>query len=584
MGESVCDDPFDWAASEPDRVLFASRSGGRWQPVTAAWFAERVNSIAAGLVASGIAPGDRVGLLSAASLEWLACDFAIWAAGAVTVPVYETSSVEQINWVLSDSGAVAAFAGGARAEGAIRRAQLAKLETLWRMDRGGLDALAEAGREAATGPEVSRRRAALTGQTLATIVYTSGSTGRPKGCMISHGNLTAAVRAILAVPGVRERVLPDDASTLFFLPLSHILARVVALCMVRAGSRAGYLPGPGQLRRELPVFRPTIMLMVPRVLEKIVAGAREQAETAGRQRLFAAAEAAAIAYSRAADGRRGPWLRLRHAVFGPLVYRRLRAGLGGRVGWVISGGAPLGEDTGHFLRGAGIAVLEGWGLTESTGGITLNPPARQRIGSVGPPLPDCEARIAADGELEIAGPTVFGGYWQDPGATATALNGRWLRTGDLGRIERDGFVFVTGRKKELIVTSGGKNVAPAPLEERVREHWLIAECVVAGDRRPYITALVTLDPDAFTRWKQRAGKPPGAAVADLRADPDLRAAVTEAISRANAAVSQAESIKQFDILPAAFEIGAELTPSLKVRRHYVLEKYASEIDALYAKP
>jgi long-chain acyl-CoA synthetase len=347
--------------------MFAVQAGGRWQPVTAAQFAGRVSSVAAGLIAAGIAPGDRVGLMAGASLDWLACDFAIWAAGAVTVPVYETSSVDQVRWILSDSGAVAAFAGSARLAGAIGNARLPKLETVWRMDGGGLDALARTGREATAAEtaagqavaEVSRRRGALAPETLATIVYTSGSTGQPKGCMISHGNLAAAVRAITDIPGLRERVLTDDASMLFFLPLSHILARVVALCLVHAGLRAGYLSSPGHLARELPAFRPTVLLAVPRVLEKVTAAARAQAEAGGHQRLFAAAEATAVAYSRVGRWRRGPWLRLRHAVFGRLVYRRLRATLGGRVAWIISGGAPLGEDTAHFLRGAGLVVLEG---------------------------------------------------------------------------------------------------------------------------------------------------------------------------------------------------------------------------------
>jgi len=570
--------------------MFARRADGGWQPVTAAQFAGRVSSVAAGLVAAGIAPGDRVGLMAGASLDWLACDFAIWSAGAVTVPVYETSSVDQVRWVLSDSGAVAAFAGSARLANAIRSARPAKLKTVWRMDDGGLDALAQASREAAgtvagqAVAEVSRRRGALTAETLATIVYTSGSTGQPKGCMISHGNLAAAVDSITAIPGVRERVLTDDASMLSFLPLSHILARTVALCLVHAGRRTGYLPGPAQLGRELAAFRPTVLLVVPRVLEKVAAAAREQAEAGGHRRLFAAAEATAVAYSRSGSWRCGPWLRLRHAVFGWLVYRRLRATLGGRVAWVISGGAPLGSGTGHFLRGAGLAVLEGWGLTETTGGITLNLPARQRIGSVGPPLPGCAVRTGADGEIEVQGPTVFHGYWQDPDATGAAFDGGWLRTGDLGRIGDDGFVFVTGRKKELIVTAGGKNVAPGPLEDRVREHWLIAECVVIGDRRPYITALVTLEGGAFTRWKRQAGQPPDATVVGLRDDPALRAVVAEAVNRANTMVSAAETIKRFAILPGPFEVGAELTPTQKVRRRFVLDRFADDIDALYAHP
>jgi long-chain acyl-CoA synthetase len=579
MGENACDDVFGWAARDPDRVTFAARAGGAWQPVTAGEFAARVASVAAGLIAEGIGPGDRVGLMAATSLDWAVCDFAIWAAGAVTVPVYETCSQEQIGWELGDSGAVAVFAGNAGIAGAIREAQPAKVEAVWRLDAGGLDELAVAGKRV-TAEQTARRRDAVTSGTLATIVYTSGTTGRPKGCMISHGNLAEAVRAITSVPGVRDRVLAGDSCSLFFLPLSHILARVVVLCLVHAGKRAGFLDDPDELPAELGAFRPTILLAVPRVLEKAAAAARARAEAGGHQRLFAGAEAAAVVYSRAA-GRPGTGLRLRHAAYRP-VYARLRAGLGGRVAWAISGGAPLGPDLGHFWRGAGIAVLEGWGLTETTGPVTMNQPGAQRIGSVGLPLPGCAVRARPDDELAVQGPGVFAGYWQDPRATADAFDGRWLRTGDLGRVDDDGFVYLTGRKKELVITAGGKNVAPSVLEDRVREHWLIAECVVAGDRRPYITALVTLDEAAFTRWKQRQGKPTAATIGDLREDPGLLRTVQQAVDRANTAVSRAEGIRRFCILPGAFEVGAELTPTQKVRRDYVQAKYASDIDALYA--
>lgn len=580
MGENACDDVFSWAAEDPDRITFAAREGGTWRPVTAGEFAGRVASIAAGLIAEGIRPGDRVGLMAAPGLEWVVCDFAIWAAGAVTVPVYETSSVEQIGWELTDSGAVAVFAGNAHFAQAIRDAQPAKVEAVWLLDSGGLDALTRAG-QGVPGEETARRRDGVDSGTLATIVYTSGTTGRPKGCMITHGNLTEAVRAVIGVPGVRDRVLAGDSCSLFFLPLSHILARVVVLCLVHAGKRIGFLADPGQLPAELSAFRPTILLAVPRVLEKAAAAAREQAEARGHQRLFAAAEASAIAYSRAA-GRPGVRLRLRHAAFGRLVYARLRAGLGGQIAWVISGGAPLSTDLAHFLRGAGITVMEGWGLTEAAGPVTMNPPGMQRIGSVGLPLPGCAVRARPDGELEVQGPNVFHGYWQDPQATAEAFDGRWLRTGDLGRVDDDGFIYLTGRKKELLITAGGTNVAPSVLEDRVREHWLVAECVVVGDRQPYIAALVTLEQAAFARWKKRHGVPDAATVSDLREDPALRRAVQEAVDRANTAVSRAESIRRFRILPSTFEVGAELTPTQKVRRDYVLAKYASEVDALYA--
>ena len=579
MDESLCDDAFGWAERDPGRVTFAAQADGGWRPVTAKQFAARVAAVAAGLIAEGIRPGDRIGLMAATSLDWVICDFAVWAAGAVTVPVYETSSAEQIRWILSDSGTVAVFAGNARQAEAIQVAQVANLEAVWVLDGGGLDALARAG-SGVTADQVLRRRRAVTAETLATIVYTSGTTGTPRGCMISHGNLTEAVHAILAVPGVRDRVLAGNACSLFFLPLSHILARVVSLCLVHAGERAAYLPDTGQLPTALAAFRPTIVLGVPRVFDKLVSAARQQAEAGGRQRLFAAAEAAAIAYSRAASRPRVA-LRVRHAVFARTVYPRLRQAIGGRVAWAISGGAPLSPDLAHFFCGAEIPILEGGGLTETTGPVTMNQPAAQRIGSVGLPLPGCAVRVAPDGEIEVQGPVVFGGYWRDPQATAEAFDGRWLRTGDLGRLDDDGFLFLTGRKKDLIITASGKNVAPAVLEDRVREHWLIGECVVVGDQRPCIAALVTLDPAAFARWKLRAGKP-AATVGDLAEDPGLRAAVQQAVDRANATVSKAESIRRFRILDADFAVGAELTPTQKVRRPYVLDKYAAEIGALYA--
>jgi len=583
MGENACDDVFGWAAREPGRVTFARQAGkeagGGWAPVTAAEFAGRVAAVAAGLIAQGIQPGDRIGLLAAASLDWVICDFAIWAAGAVTVPVYETSSPDQIRWELGDSGAVGVFAGNAGHAGAVRRAALAKVETIWELDSGGLGKLAEAGKRVAP-EEVTKRRGAVTSESVATIVYTSGTTGRPKGCALTHGNLTEAVRATLSAPGVREQVLAGAASSLFFLPLSHILARVVSLCLVREGKRVGFLASPDDLAQALPVFRPTILLVVPRVLEKVADAARQQAAREGRGRFFDAAEATAIAGSRAGS-RPGTGLRLRHAVYDRLVYARLRGALGGQAKWVICGGAPLAGNLARFLAGAGITIMEGWGLTETTGPVTMNPPGAQRIGSVGLPLPGCAVRVAGDGEVEVQGPDVFRGYWQDPRSSAEAFDGRWFRTGDLGRLD-DGYLYLTGRKKELLITAGGKNVAPSALEDKVREHWLVAECVAVGDRRPYIAALVTLDPAAFARWKQRHGKPAVATPGQLREDPDLVGVVQQAVDRANAQVSRAEAIKRFRILDAEFAVGAELTPTQKVRRDYVLDKYADDVAALYA--
>lgn len=559
--------------------MFSREADGRWLPVTAAEFAARVAAVAAGLVAAGIRPGDRVGLMSSASLDWAVCDFAIWTAGAVTVPVYETSSVEQARWVLSDSGAVAAFAENAERAAVIRGAQVPTIETVWMLDAGGLDRMAQTGQQVNPG-EVAERRLTVTSTMPATIVYTSGTTGRPKGCVLSHGNLTDAVRAVTGAPGIGEQVLTPGASMLLFLPLSHILARVVALCVIQAGKRIGYLGDLGQLPGALVSFRPTILLAVPRVFEKLADGAREQAEAAGHRRLFAAAEATAVRWSQAGRAA-GPLVRLRHAVFARLVYVRLRAAVGGRVAWAISGGAPLSQRLWHFFRGAGITILEGWGMTETSGPVTFNLPGAQRIGSVGRPLPGSAVQIAADGEILVRGPGVFQRYWLNPEATRDAFAGPWFRTGDLGRID-DSYVYLTGRKKDLIITATGQNVAAGILEDKVREHWLIDECVVTGDQRPYIGALVTLDPAAFARWKQREGKPVGATIGDLCGDEDLRHAVQRAVDRANSSVSRAESIKQFRILPAAFAIGAELTPTHKIRRDYVLATYASDVDALYA--
>jgi long-chain acyl-CoA synthetase len=581
MGENACDVVFDWAARDPRRVTLTQKAGDEWRPVTAEEFAGRVAAVAAGLIAEGIRPGDRIGLIAAASLEWVICDFAIWAAGAVTVPVHETSPTEQIGWELTDSEATAVFAGNAGHADAVRRAQPAKVKVIWQLDADSLDELGRAG-ERVTADEVARRRGAATSETLATIVYTSGTTGRPKGCVITHGNLTEAVRATLGAPGIRDRVLAGDASSLFFLPLSHVFARVISLCLVHAGKRTGFLPSPGDLPAALPGFRPTILLTVPRVLEKVAAAAREQAEAKGHRRLFEAAESTAVAWSRA-DGRAGASLRLRHALYRRLVYARLREALGGQARWVINGGAPLSEDLAHFLNGAGFTVMEGWGLTETAGPVTMNPPGAQRIGSAGLPLPGCAVRATADGEIEVQGPNVFHGYWQNPEGTAETFDDRWLRTGDLGRIDDDGYVYLTGRKKELIVTAGGENVVPSVLEDKVREHWLIGECVAAGDRRPYIAALVTLDQDAFARWKQQHGKPAAATPGQLREDPDLSGAVQEAVDHANLAVSRTQAIKRFRILDTDFTVGAELTPTQKVRRDYVLDKYAGDIDALYAK-
>jgi long-chain acyl-CoA synthetase len=570
------------AGAEPGVVVLRRRTGaGVWQDVTAAEFGAEVAALAGGLMAAGIGPGDRVALMSRTRYEWTLIDYACWAAGAVTVPVYETSSAEQVQWILSDSSACAVFAEtGAHAEiiGSARD-RLPGLEHLWMT--GGLDVLVSGGART-TAEQVEQRRTGRTAADLASIVYTSGTTGRPKGCEVTHGNLLAVVRnAIGALPEIFE---VPGCSTLLFLPLSHALARIVQVGCVESGAILGHWPDIRTLADGLPEFRPTFLIAVPRVFEKVYESAQRQAAaTKATTRIFAAAADTAIGWSKAGDGA-GPALRLRHALFGRLVYRRLRAAVGGSLQYAISGGAPLGERLGHFFRGAGITVLEGYGMTETTGPATMNRPGRNKVGTVGQPLPGVTIRTADDGEIEILGPNVFPGYWRNDAATREALDpGGWLKTGDTGNVDDEGFLQVTGRKKELIVTAGGTNVAPAVLEDRLRANPLISECMIVGDGRPYIACLVTLDPEALESWKQQHGKPADATARDLALDPELIADIQLAVDDANKAVSRAESIRRFRILSTEFtEASGQLTPTLKLRRNVIAREFAADIKALYS--
>jgi long-chain acyl-CoA synthetase len=579
------------AAASPGAVLLRRRTGpGKWQDVTATGFRAEVEALAAGIIAAGIEPGDRVGLMSRTRYEWTLIDYALWTAGAVTVPVYETSSAEQAEWILSDSGARAVFAetdahaatiGGARG-------RLPGLDRgVWKI--ADLDALAAAG-GGTSRDELAARRASRGAADLATIIYTSGTTGRPKGCELTHANLLADVRNAVAGPlaGVFEVA---GASTLLFLPLAHSFARIIQVGCLESGAILGHWPDTGTLADGLPEFRPTFLLAVPRVFEKVFNGAQQQAaKSAAKARIFAAAVDTAVAWSQAegdgsAPAARGAGLRARHALYDRLVYAKLRAAVGGQVRYAVSGGAPLGDRLNHFFRGAGLPVLEGYGLTETSAAAAVNRPGRHRIGTVGMPLPGVSARIADDGEILLSGPNVFAGYWQNKEATAADLEpDGWLHTGDLGSLDEAGFLRITGRKKELIVTAGGKNVAPAVLEDRIRAHPLVSQAMMVGDGRPYIACLITLDPDAFGAWKQQHGKPAGAGPADLAADPDLLATIQAAVDDANQAVSRAESIRRFVILPDDFtEESGHLTPSLKVKRAVVVKDFATEIEGLYQR-
>jgi long-chain acyl-CoA synthetase len=568
------------ARVRPDHEAFARQVGEGWRPVTSEQFLREVNELASGLITAGVEPGDRVAIMSGTSYRWTLCDFAIWTAGAVTVPIYETSPPAQAAWILSDSGAVAAFAGDDRCAAVLDAAATPALVHRWLMDRD-LDRLAAAGRSLPDGLLADRRRD-MRADTPATIVYTSGTTGRPRGCVLTHGNLVAEVRNVAYADGIADDVVTQDGRILIFLPLAHIFARVVSLVAVHNGTQVAHTSDLGNLPADLRAYRPTLVLAVPRVFEKLYDAAKLAAVTAGHRRLFRAAESVAVAYSRSLETG-GPRLRLRFAqrFFDRLVYARLRAALGGQARYACSGGAPLSARLGHFFRGCGVTILEGWGMTETTSGTTLNLPASQRIGTVGRPLPGFAVRLDADGEVLTKGPNVFAGYWHDGQATAEVFDpGGWLRTGDLGTLD-DGYLTITGRKKDLLITASGKNVAPAPLEDRIRAHWLVGDCLVLGDARPYITALVTLDPDGFARWKQQRGLPPNAEAADLRSEPGLLAEIQRVVDEANRTVSAAEGIKRFRILPQPFRVGVELTPSQKVRRQYVLTTMAAEIDDLY---
>ncbi|MHB1739647.1 MAG: AMP-dependent synthetase/ligase [Actinomycetes bacterium] len=570
------------AEQAPDAVLFARRTPAGWADVSATGFRTEVEAVARGLVAAGISPGDRVGLMSRTRYEWTLVDFAIWTAGAVTVPVYETSSAEQVGWILADSAAVALVYENAGHAAIVEevRAGLPALRATYGIDEGDLARLSDTG-GAVPDSELAARRAALVPDDLATIIYTSGTTGRPKGCALTHRNFMAAVYNVVEELSVVFRA--PGASTLLFLPLAHVFARIIEVGCVYARVRTAHAPDVTRLLTDLAEVRPSFVLAVPRVFEKIYNGAEQRAATEGKARAFAAAANTAITYSKALDaGTPGLGLRARRLVFDRLVYRRLRKAMGARITWAVSGGAPLGERLGHFFRGVGITVLEGYGLTETTAAATVNRPDRVVMGSVGPPIPGLTVRIADDGEVLMRGESVFRGYWNNPTATTEAFDPEgWFRTGDLGVLDPGGSVVITGRKKELLVTAGGKNVAPAVLEDRLRSHPLVSQAIVVGDGRPFIAALITLDDEALPGWCRLRGKP-NTLPARLVDDPDLVAEIAAAVAEANRAVSHAEAIKKFRILPADFtEAGGELTPSLKLKRAVITSRYAEMIAELY---
>jgi long-chain acyl-CoA synthetase len=557
--------------------------GDGWQPVSAREVEEEIRATAKGLIASGVQIGDRVAIMARTRYEWTILDFAIWFAGGVVVPVYDTSSAEQIDWILNDSHSVGIIVETPALADLVKTVQPAHTRNMWTMTDDVLAVLREAGKHIGDD-EIDRRRNALVPSTLATLIYTSGTTGKPKGVQLTHGNFLSECGNV--VQGASELFLKPGGSTLLFLPIAHVFGRMVEIGAIASGLHMAHCSDPvGRLPMDLASFKPTFVLAVPRIFEKIYNGAEAKAEAAGKGNIFRKAAAVAIAYSEALEKQKvSPMLKLKHGLFDKLVFSKIRAGMGGRVEAAISGGAPLGVRLGHFYRGAGVTVLEGYGLTETTAGATLNLMGAHRVGSVGKPIPGTSIKIAEDGEVLIRGPIVMQGYWQNEEANAEVFDAdRWFKTGDLGKLDDEGFLYIVGRKKELIVTAGGKNVAPAVLEDRLRAHPLVSQCIVVGDNQPFIAALVTIDQDALKGWVAN-NKKDGASINELINDPDLIAVVQTAVDEANKAVSKAESIRKFTILPVDFTIaGGHLTAKLSVKRHVVAKEFAQEIDALFAK-
>ncbi len=578
-----------WQAAQQraHHPMFLRREGQHWQPVSAQQFVEQVRGLAQGLIAAGISPGDRVALMAKTRYEWPLFDFALWSIGAITVPIYETCSADQVSWILGDSQAVGIVVetDAHRQTVSAVQPELPHLRHVWHIEQGCVAQLNSSG--AHVDPDqVDSRRHQLRADQVATLIYTSGTTGRPKGCQLTHRNLLAVTMTVVA--HVREVFTPAQASTVMFLPLAHVLARAVQLMCLAGGITIAHASNIKDLSRDLAAVKPTFLLAVPRVFEKLHERIQSQAGTGVKGRLFAAARSTAIAYSQASQpsGRVPLLLRARHAAFTPVIYRTIRRKLGGRLGICVSGGAALDPTLQHFFRGIGVHILQGYGLTETSSATNVNVVATNRIGTVGRPLPGLSVAVDGDGQIRVKGDTVFTGYYNNPAATAGEFDSQgYFLTGDLGTIDDAGFLTIVGRAKEILVTAGGKNVAPGPLEDCLRQHPLISQAMVVGDDRPYVAALLTVDPEALPHWLERNGLPCDTAMADLVENPNLLSELQHAVNRANAAVSQAEAIKRFVVLPTDFtEANGLLTPSLKIRRAAIAHHFAEQIDTLYTRP
>ncbi|MCX4762270.1 AMP-dependent synthetase/ligase [Streptomyces sp. NBC_01275] len=592
---SIADLPFVNAAEAPDAVVLRRRGPDGWRPVTAAVFAAEVTAVAKGLIAAGLEPGGQVAVMSRTRYEWTLLDFAIWAAGGRTVPIYATSSADQVDWIVRDSGAALVVVENTENADTVTAGTAAHPHPprILELDADAVAELTALGRDL-PDEEVAKRRTALTPDTTATICYTSGTTGRPKGCVLTHANLHAEAANLLELlHPVFKAVTGRTASTLLFLPLAHIMGRTLQIACLMARIETGHFPSvrPDELRPALKEFRPTFLVGVPYLFERIHGAGRATAEKMGRAASFDRAERVGVRFAQAYLNRfldqgkgPGPTLYAAWALYDLLVYRRIRKELGGRLHYAISGGSPLDRTLNLFFYAAGIIVYEGYGLTETTAAATFMPPLQPRPGTVGRPVPGTAVRIADDGEILIKGGVVFGAYWNNPAATDEVLTGDWFATGDLGALDEDGYLTITGRKKDLLVTSGGKNVSPAVLEDRLRSRTPVGQCMVVGDNRPFIAALITLDPEAVAHWLAVRGLPADTPLSEVVADPRMRDDVQRAVDYANEAVSRAESIRAFTLVEGEFsEAAGLLTPSLKVKRHAVAAAYATEIEAVYRR-
>ncbi|MFJ7204922.1 AMP-dependent synthetase/ligase [Streptomyces sp. NPDC098789] len=590
----LADAVFHYAREDPDRVVLGRKTDGVWQDVTSAQLCAQVLELAKGLLAQGIRFGDRVGIMARTRYEWTLFDFALWAVGAQPVPVYPTAAADQAYWILFDSGCTAvvvedenqAMTVGSVIEG------LPQLRRLWQLDAGALDQLVADGR-GVSDDVVHRHRGAVTPDAVATVIYTSGTTGRPKGCVLTHANfMYEADTLVTRWESVFRAKSGEEPSTLLFLPLAHVFGRMVEVAAIRSRVKLGHQPvlAAAELMPDLAAFRPTFVLGVPYVFEKVFAAARRKAEAEGRTGPFDRAVETAVRYAEAREQKAfgsGPGpsaaLRMEHQLFDKLVYGKVREALGGRIRYAMSGGSAMSRRLGLFFDGAGVTVFEGYGLTESCAAATANPPGATKYGTVGHPIPGTSVHIADDGEVWLSGAHVFSGYLNDPPSSGAVLRGGWLATGDLGRLDADGYLTITGRKKEILVTSNGKSVSPTVLEERVRAHPLVSQCVLVGNDRPYIAALLTLDMEGVAHWLAMRGRPQLPPI-ELVRDEDLMAEVRRAVVTANTRVSQAESIRTFRLLPEQFsEERGLLTPSLKLKRRAIEAAYEQEVAALYQR-